>query len=122
MQCVSQLNTGCVVSGSADKTLIVWAMGDDGTFTAAQTLHGHTHWVYCVVQLDGGRVVSGSADKTLIVWAAGDDGMLAAAQTLRGRTITPPYPAPLGIVQCVVELDDGRVLSGNLDSTLKVWE
>jgi len=56
------------VSGSDDKTLIVWAAGDDGAFAAAQTLSGHTSTVRCVTKLVDGRVVSGSSDNTLIVW------------------------------------------------------
>ena len=83
---MAPLDDGRLVSGSDDKTLIVWAAGDDGAFAAAQTLSGHTGWVRCVAPLDDGRLVSGSDDTTLIVWAAGDDGVFAAAQTLSGHT------------------------------------
>jgi len=65
---VAPLDDGRLVSGSDDKTLIVWAAGDDGAFAAAQTLSGHTSHVWCVAQLDGGRLVSGSHDNTLKVW------------------------------------------------------
>jgi WD40 repeat protein len=37
-------------------------------FTAAQTLRGHTSYVYCTAQLDDGRLASGSNDNTLKVW------------------------------------------------------
>ena len=40
VRCVAPLDDGRLVSGSRDKTLIVWAAGDDGTLTAAQTLSG----------------------------------------------------------------------------------
>ena len=110
--CVTHLDDGRIVSGSADNTLIVWEAGDDGTFAAAQTLSGHTGFVLCVAQLDDGRIVSGSDDKTLIVWAKGDDGAFAAAQTLSGHT---------GYVNCVAPLDDGRLVSGSYDKTLIVW-
>ena len=113
VECMAKLDDGRVVSGSYDKTLIVWAAGDDGAFAAAQTLSGHTGDVNCVAPLDGGRLVSGSYDNTLIVWAAGDDGSFAAAQTLSGHT---------GGVWCVAPLDDGRLASGSSDNTLKVWE
>jgi hypothetical protein len=47
----------------------VWAAGDDGTLTAAQTLSGHTGAVLCVEQLDDGRTTSGCPDKMLKVWS-----------------------------------------------------
>ena len=113
VRCMAQLHDGRVVSGGDDKNLIVWAAGDDGAFTVAQTLTGHTGFVWCVAQLDGGRFASGSLDKTIIVWATGDDGVFVAAQTLSGHT---------HFVRCVAQLDDRRLVSGSTDKTLKVWE
>ena len=69
VRCVAPLDDGRLVSGSRDKTLIVWAAGDDGTLTAAQTLSGHTGAVLCVEQLDDGRTASGCPDKMLKVWS-----------------------------------------------------
>ena len=66
--CMTLLDDGRVVSGSNDRTLIVWAAGDDGAFAAAQTLSGHTNSVMCVTQLDDRRLASGSTDNTLKVW------------------------------------------------------
>ena len=66
--CMTQLGDGCVVSGSWDKTLIVWTAGDDGAFTAAQTLRSHTDGVHCLAPLNDRRIASGSRDKTLKVW------------------------------------------------------
>jgi WD40 repeat protein len=65
---MAPLDGGRLVSGSGDKTLIVWAAGDDGVFAAAQTLSGHTDSVMCVTELDDRRLVSASNDKTLKVW------------------------------------------------------
>jgi len=65
---VAPLEDGRLVSGGDDKTLIVWAAGDDASFAAAQTLSGHTGGVYCVAQLDDRRLASGSNDHTLKVW------------------------------------------------------
>ena len=68
VRCMTVLDDGRVVSGSDDTTLIVWVVGDDGAFVAAQTLSGHTGIVYCTAQLDDGRLASGSNDNTLKVW------------------------------------------------------
>ena len=68
MLCVAQLDDGRIVIGTTDEALVVFAMGDDGVFAAAQTLSGHTGGVNCVQQLDDGRIASGSRDKTLNVW------------------------------------------------------
>ena len=55
-----------VLSGSQDKTLILW---DVESGTAITTLQGHSEAVTCVgMSADGRRAVSGSYDKTLIVW------------------------------------------------------
>ena len=64
--CVAQLDDGRIVSGSDDKTLIVWEKGDGGV--EAQILSGHTDGVSCVALLVDGRLVSGSWDGTLKVW------------------------------------------------------
>ena len=68
VRCMIPLDDGRVVSGSWDKTLIVWAAGDDGVLAAVQTLSGHTGSVMCVTELDDRRLVSGSTDNTLKVW------------------------------------------------------
>ena len=113
VRCVAPLKDGRIVSGSQDKTLIVWAAGADGAFAVAETLSGHDGAVTCVAQLDDRRLVSGSFDKTLIVWEADDDGAFAAAQILSGHS---------HFVTCVALLDDGRLVSGGDDKTLVVWE
>ena len=99
--CVAALPDGRVVSGSGDRTLMVW---DVSTGACLQTLRGHRGaargrrpvepcvdrsstprgaQVWCVAALPDGRVVSGSGDRTLKVW---DVSRGRLVRTLRGHT------------------------------------
>lgn len=53
------------VSGSLDKTLKVWKLGEQESIC---TLEGHEKGVNCVEFLTGGRIVSGSDDCSICVW------------------------------------------------------
>ncbi|KAF5349838.1 hypothetical protein D9758_014016 [Tetrapyrgos nigripes] len=59
-----------VVSGSHDRTVIIW---DAQTGTAIrEPLQGHEHWVTSVAfSPDGARIVSGSSDKVVRGWSTG---------------------------------------------------
>ena len=96
--CVAALPDGRVVSGSGDRTLMVW---DVSTGACLQTLRGHRRTVRgrrpvkphvdrsstprgaqveCVTALPNDRVVSGSLDNSLRVWDASTSECI---QTLR---------------------------------------
>ena len=98
--CVAVMSNGHVVSGSGDRTVMVW---DASSGECLKTLRGHTGsvrrrrpvkqsvdrsstqqraQVWCVVALSNDRVVSGSWDNTLKVWDASTGRCL---QTLTGH-------------------------------------
>ena len=86
--------------------------------------------VWCVIVLANGRLVSGSYDRTLKVW---DPSSGQCLRTLRGHAHYARLRRPVkqrvdrsstprgAQVRCVVALSNGRVVSGSLDETLKVW-
>jgi WD40 repeat protein len=108
-RCVAVLPDGCVVSGSYDKSLIVWDPTDGRRL---RTLIGDM--VSCVAALpDGpGRIVSGDILGQLIVWDPND-----------GRRLREFREHSAG-VKCVAVLPDGCVVSGSWDDygSLIVWD
>ena len=149
--CVAVLSNGNIVSGSSDRTLMMW---DASSGECLKTLHGHTSsarrrrpaaprvdcssaprraQVLCVAALPNGNcyIVSGSWDRTLKVWDASSGECL---QTLRGHTGVARRRRPVerrvdrsstprrAQVLCVAVLPNGRVVSGSRDNTLKVWD
>lgn len=65
--CIKVLKSGNLVSGSVDKTLIVWNMSNNPP-TTIKKITFHSGAVYAAEELSNGNVVSGGADKNLFIW------------------------------------------------------
>ena len=65
VRCVAKLTDTSFVSGSSDRTLILWNTEDGSVI---RTFQGHTSDVRCVAKLTDTTFVSGSGDKTLKLW------------------------------------------------------
>jgi WD40 repeat protein len=102
-----------LLSGSADKTLRVWALGDEGTSVAPaceRVLSGHTAWVNAVLLVSPSRAASASTDGSVRLWdltsgactavCAGHDGAVLSLALLRGGE---------------------RLASGGDDGALRLW-
>ena len=109
-----------LVTGSRDATACVWDLAATaGEPAVAATLAGHEGFVTALAAVangafwgapEGGPVVAtGSRDKTVKLWAAADGRLLG---TLRGHTEA---------VSGLAFLPSGALVSGALDSTLRVW-
>jgi WD40 repeat protein len=97
-----------IVSGSSDKTLILW---DTATGKIIRKFTGHSGKVYSVAfSPDGKYIVSGSSDKMLIVWNA--------ATGKQTRKFTGHSDE---VVSAIFSPDGSRILSGSLDDTLRLW-
>ena len=96
-----------LASGSADRSITLWAMRSAGLWTCESTLLGHT----CgVVSLAGwqGKVLSGSRDSTIRVW---DEGTGAHDATLVGH----------GSMVLGLAVHGDRLFSSSHDGTIRVW-
>jgi len=112
------------VSGSDDKTLKLWNVGEEGdgdVQNAVMTYSGHTNNVNAVCALPKSKLqtpqqfVSGSRDKTLKLWNVGeecDGDVQNAVMTYSGHEWS---------VDAVCLVNGKQFVSGSDDKTLKLW-
>jgi hypothetical protein len=115
--CLVLLADGRVMSGSDDHTLKVWNVN---TGVCEKTLEGHNGGIHCLVQLADGRVVSGGG----LTVMDDDDGFYLKVWNVNTgvcKNISETLEGHGECVYCVVQLADGRVVSGSGDNTLHVW-
>lgn len=101
-----------LISGSRDKTVMVWRLTPDGEeyAHAKRSLRGHSHIVEDVsISQDGCYVISASWDKTLRLWDLND----GSSQRFVGHTGD--------VLSCDFASDNRMVVSGSRDKTIKVW-
>ncbi|KAB5539268.1 WD40-repeat-containing domain protein [Coniochaeta sp. 2T2.1] len=109
----SMENPNMLLSGSRDKTLIIWNLTRDESQYGypKRSLHGHSHIVSdCVISSDGAYALSASWDKTLRLWE------LATGTTTRrfvGHTND--------VLSVSFSADNRQIVSGSRDRTIKLW-
>ncbi|KAJ3124425.1 POC1 centriolar protein A [Nowakowskiella sp. JEL0407] len=82
-------------------------------FSAAQTLTGHTDWVWPVGIIDLNqrrRILTGSGDKTVKIWEASTGKLV---QTLTGHNNM--------VYSIAVSVDGQRIISGSSAGHIKMW-
>ena len=125
-----QLPDGRLVTGSGDKDIRVWSLGD---WSCVSVLSDHTGAVRCLVHLDDGSLASGSDDFTVKIWSvcsqpdspsfvmliwnvyrARSSGSFSVERTLSGHT---------GFVMALMQLHNGSgsIVSGARDGLIKIW-
>lgn len=97
-----------IVSGSADKTVILWNPANDGEVKLVGT---HDAMVSAVAVLEDGRIVSGSADRTVRLWNPSDK------ESTKGEIILIHTSS----VTAIAALQDGRIVSWSENAEVKVW-
>ncbi len=96
-----------LITGCNDK-LIVWDMK---TRKCKNILKLDDDFVYCLIQLKNGELISGS-DQTLHVWNL---------MTKKSHIASLNQNKSL-IVNCLLELQNGLVLTGSVDCTIRIWK
>jgi len=103
-----------IVSGSRDKTLIVWDLTskDDVHFGfAKKALRGHSHFVEdVVISSDGQFALSGSWDNTLRLW---DISAGTTARRFVGHTKE--------VLSVAFSADNRQIVSASRDRTIRLW-
>jgi guanine nucleotide-binding protein subunit beta-2-like 1 protein len=113
--CTTEQNNDMVISGSRDKTLIVWQLtpeeGEESYGIPKRSLQGHAHFVEDVVlSSDGMFALSASWDSTLRLWD------LNSGQTTKrfvGHT--------KDVLSVAFSTDNRQIVTGSRDKTIKLW-
>nr|BAN38981.1 guanine nucleotide-binding protein subunit beta 2-like 1, putative [Entamoeba histolytica] len=105
-----------LVSGSRDKTLMVWKVDTNSeaqaeTILPTKSLHGHSHFISdLVLSNDGQFAISSSWDHTLRLW---DLTKMESVRRFVGHE---------GDVMSVAfSADNTKIISGGRDKTIKLW-
>ncbi|KAI9735448.1 MAG: cross-pathway control WD-repeat protein cpc2 [Claussenomyces sp. TS43310] len=109
----SMENPNMLLSGSRDKTLIIWNLTRDESSYGypKRSLHGHSHIVSdCVISSDGAYALSASWDKTLRLW-----------ELSTGTTTRRFVGHNNDVLSVSFSADNRQIVSGSRDRTIKLW-
>lgn len=102
-----------LVSGSRDKTVIVWDITrEEGAFAVPKrSLTGHNHFVQdVVISSDGQFAISASWDKTLRLWDLN-----------KGKTTCRFVGHTSDVMSVSFSPDNRQIVSGSRDKSIKMW-
>lgn len=110
VNCLKLLNDGSLVSGSDDRTLIVWNITNVSSPDKISTFDNHKNKVKCIDQLNQFTVVSGDSRGDLYVWVF-NSGDSFASKT-NGQSLS---------IQAIKSLSNSSFASGDADGNVNVW-
>ena len=99
-----------LISGGADKQLLIWEFNNENAPIAKRPLAGHTNSIFTIDKLPDGKIISGSCDHTLRMW------------NVQERKCEFVFNGHEGFIWKVLALNDGKVISVGSDMTLRVWD
>lgn len=108
MSCLAPgLEDGTLISGSWDKTAIVWKFNG---FSAPDLmkLEGHEAAVWAVTTLNTGKYVTGAADKNIIYWSSSGEKL----KVLKGSK---------DCVRSLLGLPNNELISAGNDAVIRYW-
>ena len=106
-------NPNIIVSGSRDKTIIVWEINktEELSIVPLKRLKGHSHFVSDVkFSSDGQFCISSSWDNSLRLWDIGS-----------GKTIQNFLGHQKDVLSLCFSKDERQIISGSRDGTIKLW-
>lgn len=108
MSCLAAgTESGVLLSGSWDKTAIVWKISGFGEATSAK-LEGHEAAVWSITALKSGKYVTGSADKSIIYWNSKGEKL----KIIKGHK---------DCVRGLLSLPNDSIISAGNDAVIKIW-
>lgn len=108
MSCLAAgAESGTLLSGSWDKTAIVWKISGFGESTSIK-LEGHEAAVWIVTALKSGKYVTGSADKNIIYWNSSGEKL----KIIKGHK---------DCVRGLLGLPNDSIISAGNDAVIKFW-
>jgi len=109
----TQESSDMILSGSRDKSIIVWRLDRDGDSYGLprKRLKGHSHYVEdVVISSDGQFALSGSWDNTLRLW---DLNKGVTARRFVGHS--------KDVLSVAFSADNRQIVSGSRDKSIKLW-
>jgi len=110
----SQENPDLLLSGSRDKTIIIWNLtrnAESSYGVPHRALKGHSHFIQdIVISSDGQFALSGSWDATLRLW---DLNYGTTTRRFVGHT--------KDVLSVAFSADNRQIVSGSRDKTIKLW-
>ena len=108
VNCLTKINNNYFASASNDTTIKIW---DYYNKKCIKTLEGHDDCILSIILLkEKNYLCSGAADLTIRIW---DWEKNKCLHILKGHEKW---------VKCVLELDNGIIISGSDDKTIKIWK
>ena len=110
---VSAMNPNIIISGSRDKTVIIWEINrtEEIKIIPVKRLKGHSHFVSDLkFSSDGQFCISSSWDNSLRLW-----------DIATGKTIQNFLGHQKDVLSVCFSKDERQILSGSRDGTVKLW-
>jgi hypothetical protein len=113
--CTTEQNSEMIISGSRDKSLIVWTItrdeGGEEYGVPKRSMRGHSHFVEDVVlSSDGQFALSASWDSTLRLWDLNS-----------GQTTKRFVGHSKDVLSVAFSTDNRQIVTGSRDKTIKLW-
>src|SRR3990167_9566878 len=106
IRAIAILPNGDIVTGSGDRTAIIW---DPKTGKEKLKLEGHNGQITSIAILKNGDIVTGSYDRTAIIW---DSETGKEKQKLEGHKAW---------INAIAILPNGDIATGSYDKTARIW-